>query len=222
MPLLLLDLDNTLVDRDTAFRRAAAEFFDQHEIPAAELGWLMELDASGYQPRAVVGDALLTRFPHLTPAAVNTLLSTGGADHVTVEPATLTALRQATAHGWTPVVVTNGPVAQQERKMRVSGLDREVAGWVVSEAVGVRKPDREIFVRAAEVVGASLSDGGWVVGDAPRADIGGAADLGYPSVWLALGRTWPSELTYRPTHVAENAAAAITYVWSDGRATVRG
>ena len=55
------------------------------------------------------------------------------------------ALRRARAAGWAPFVVTNGTVAQQERKLRHTGLDREVAGWVVSEGAGLRKPDPAIF-----------------------------------------------------------------------------
>jgi len=30
MPLMMLDLDNTLIDRDAAFRSAAEEFLAQH------------------------------------------------------------------------------------------------------------------------------------------------------------------------------------------------
>lgn len=38
MPLLLLDLDNTLVDRDAAFRTAVTDFLAQHGLPETEPG----------------------------------------------------------------------------------------------------------------------------------------------------------------------------------------
>jgi hypothetical protein len=42
------------------------------------------------------------------------------------------ALRNARAAGWVPFVVTNGTVEQQERKLRHTGLEREVACIVVA------------------------------------------------------------------------------------------
>ena len=45
MPLLMIDLDNTLVDRDAAFREAASAFLDEHALPGDDLAWLMSVDA---------------------------------------------------------------------------------------------------------------------------------------------------------------------------------
>ncbi len=55
-----------------------------------------------------------------------------------------------------PFVVTNGSVEQEERKLRHTGLDHEVAGWVISAGAGIRKPDPEIFRLAAAEAGQSL------------------------------------------------------------------
>lgn len=95
-------------------------------------------------------------------------------------------------------------------KIRASGLDRLVQGWVVSEAVGRKKPDPVIFRAAADAVGVPL-EGAWVVGDSPHADIAGAHALGLRSVWVSGGRAWAAE-GYRPTHVALDVAAAIQRV----------
>ncbi|HZC26057.1 MAG TPA: HAD family hydrolase, partial [Actinopolymorphaceae bacterium] len=205
----LLDLDNTLVDRDAAFRSAAEAFLCEHGLPASDIDWLLGVDASGYRPRSEVAETLRARYPLIDQDAVWRFLDRGAADRVRLTEPNRAALRMAVAHGWTPVVVTNGSVRQQETKLRVSGLDQEVAGWVISEAVGCRKPDPEIFAAAASIAGADLDDGGWLVGDAPHADIGGAFGVGLCSVWLHLGRTWPAELSYRPTHVADDLAAAL-------------
>ncbi|MGH3488939.1 MAG: HAD family hydrolase [Actinopolymorphaceae bacterium] len=212
MPLLLVDLDNTLLDRDAAFRQAVTEFVTAHALPLDDVAWVVEFDASGHRPRAAVAAALLDRYPDLDPHVVRDLLDNNAANLVTLAETTRTALRRANALGWTPVIVTNGRVHQQETKIKVTGLDREVAGWVVSEGVGIAKPAEAIFARAAAAVGARLADGGWVVGDSPTADIGGADGIGYPSVWLALGRTWPAELAYRPTRVADDVSTAIHVV----------
>lgn len=124
-------------------------------------------------------------------------------------PESLTAARDA---GWIPVVVTNGAVRQQERKLRHTGLDRLVSGWVISEGAGVRKPDRRIFQLAAEQVSVPI-EGAWMIGDSAAADIGGAHNAGLRSVWLHRGRPWP-DLEFAPTAQAGGVVEAIAAVIS--------
>ncbi|WP_229852315.1 HAD family hydrolase [Streptomyces albospinus] len=62
------------------------------------------------------------------------------------------ALGKAQADGWTCVIVTNGRTVQQEAKIRDTGLDQLVQGWVISEDVGHKKPEPEIFQAAAATV----------------------------------------------------------------------
>lgn len=211
MRLLLIDLDNTLVDRDAAFRTAAASFLADHALPAEDLAWLTTVDASGYTPRSEVGRGVRGRYgTAVSEAAVQDLLDRGAAEHVTLPDASRAALTEAAADGWTCVIVTNGRVAQQETKIRHTGLDRLVHGWVVSEAVGCEKPAPEIFRAAADAVGASLN-GAWMIGDSPHADIRGAVGVGARSVWVSGDREWPG-VPYRPTHVTPDTATAIRHV----------
>lgn len=211
MPLLLLDLDNTLVDRDAAFRAAVADFLARYDLPAADLAWATAVDAGGYATRQDVATALLARYGAAVPsAAVHTLLDTGAADRVVLAPSSRDALVGARASGWTCVVVTNGRTVQQETKIRRTGLDRLVDGWVVSESVGHKKPEPEIFRAAARAVGSGLP-GAWVVGDSPTADVAGAHALGLRSVWVANGRFWQGS-SCPPTHITEDVAAAIQHV----------
>ncbi|MFE4176424.1 HAD family hydrolase [Streptomyces sp. NPDC056909] len=208
MPLLMLDLDNTLVDRDAAFRKAAAALLAEHALPESDIAWLMSVDAGGYTPRRSVADAIAERYgPALPVRAVRSLLERGGADRVVLSEAVREALGVAVAEGWSCVIVTNGPTAQQEEKIRNAGLDALVDGWVISEKAGHKKPAPEIFLAAAAIIGASL-DGAWVVGDSPRADIAGADGIGVRSVWVSGGRPW-TETDYRPTLVADDTASAI-------------
>jgi putative hydrolase of the HAD superfamily len=117
------------------------------------------------------------------------------------------ALRDAQGAGWVPFVVTNGTVEQQERKLRHTGLDQEVAGWVISEGAGLRKPDPAIFRLAAVRAGQPL-DGAWMIGDSAEADIVGARNAGLPGIWLHRGRPWPVE-TYQPAYVADSFPRAV-------------
>nr|WP_240982640.1 HAD family hydrolase [Streptomyces sp. S3(2020)] len=204
--MLLIDLDNTLVDRDAAFREAASRFLTEHALPETELDWLTTLDAGGYTPRQDVARSMIERYG-LPESSVRRLLDDGVAERVVLPDATRRALIGARANGWTCVIVTNGRVLQQETKIRSTGLDRLVHSWVVSEAVGHKKPAPEIFEAAAATAGASLRDAR-VIGDSPHADIRGAIGIGAHSVWVSGGHVW-SEPEYRPTWIAPDAAAAI-------------
>jgi putative hydrolase of the HAD superfamily len=203
MPLLLLDLDNTLVDRDRAFREAVTAY-----LPGADLAWVMSVDAHGYTPRDEVAAALEDRYG--ASPTIRALLDDGASGNVVLEEPTRQALIVARERGWTSVIVTNGRTVQQERKIRRTGLDRLVRGWIVSEAAGVKKPAPEIFQAAAALAGLPLT-GAWVIGDSARADIGGAVALGLPSVWVPNHETWPYD-DFRPTAIAVDAASAIRRV----------
>ncbi|MFD5130318.1 HAD family hydrolase [Streptomyces olindensis] len=210
MPLLLLDLDNTLVDRDAAFRAAVTDFLAEHDLPTSDLTWVMAIDAGGYTARDEVAAALTDRYGDVVPTtAIHALLDSGAADRVVLADSAREALGQAAADGWTCAIVSNGRTTQQEAKIRKTGLDRLVHGWVVSEAVGHKKPAPEIFRAAADAVGVPLP-GSWVIGDSPHADIAGAHALGLRSVWVTDGRAWTQD-PYRPTHIAEDVASAINH-----------
>lgn len=62
---MMLDLDNTLIGRDGAFRIAVTAFLKNHQLLAADAGWPMPVDASGDTHRAepVAGAAAGTRGP---------------------------------------------------------------------------------------------------------------------------------------------------------------
>ncbi|MFG2487955.1 HAD family hydrolase [Streptomyces virginiae] len=208
MPLLMLDLDNTLVDRDAAFRDAVSTFLAEHHLPATDVTWVMTVDAGGYTARRDVAVAMNDRFRGRVPAtAVQALLDRGGADRVVPADAVRDALHRALADGWTCVIVTNGCTVQQEAKILRAGLDRLVQGWVVSERVGFKKPDPKIFHAAADAVGVPLA-GAWIIGDSAHADIAGADALGLRSIWVSNGRTWDQD-SYRPTRIAEDFVTAI-------------
>jgi putative hydrolase of the HAD superfamily len=64
----------------------------------------------------------------------------------------------------------------------------------------VRKPDRAIFLHAAQRLGVEPS-GCLFVGDNPVADILGAHACGMRTAWLANRSKWPDELSPRPDAV---------------------
>ncbi|MFY1637773.1 HAD family hydrolase [Solwaraspora sp. WMMB335] len=211
MPLLLLDLDNTLLDRAGAFRVWGQEFLASIEAPPDDIDWLVSVDADGLTDRWDLADAIRGRY-QLRVSSIDLVeaLHDGVVEHTRLDPLVACTLRIARDAGWVPVVVSNGTVRQQEAKIRRTGLDRYVADWVISEAAGVSKPNPRIFALAAQSVRMRLR-GAWMIGDSPEADIGGAAAVGLPSVWLHRGRSWLDN-RYAPTREAAGVIPAVAAV----------
>ena len=214
MPLLFVDLDNTLIDRAGAYRRWAASYLRSRGAPPSLLPAMVTADGDGLRPKPEVA-ADLTMLLGLTEdeaAGIVTVLRRGVVENLVPDDSVSAALASARSAGWYVVIVTNGVTAQQESKIRLLGLDEEVDGWVVSEAVGVAKPDAEIFDLAEKTVPEETTlDGAWMIGDTPEADIAGAVNAGISSVWLHRGRPYPEGLP-EPTTRAASFAEAVAIV----------
>jgi putative hydrolase of the HAD superfamily len=216
VPLLLVDLDNTLIDRAGAFVRWAREFASVRGGGEADAQWLVAADRDGLESRERLAALISERFglDGRGETGLVAQLRGGLVGQVIPNVAVARALRDARTAGWVPFVVTNGTVEQQERKLRHTGLDREVAGWVISEGAGIRKPDPGIFRLAAERAGQSL-DGAWMIGDSAEADIGGARNAGLPGVWLHRGRPWPLD-ALQPDRAAGSFREAVRIILAAG------
>ena len=208
---MFLDLDNTVLDRTGAFRTWAERFLDGIGAPSPDLDWLMSVDADGLTDRWDVADAIRDRY-RLSASSVDLVdeMREGVVANSRLDPLVACALRIADDAGWVPVLVTNGATRQEDTTIRRTGLDRYVADWVISEEVGVSKPNPRIFALAAERVRMRMR-GAWVVGDSPEADIGAAAEMGLPSVWLHRGRRW-MESRFEPTATAGGIIPGIAAV----------
>jgi putative hydrolase of the HAD superfamily len=216
VPLVLLALDDTLLDRSGAFRLWAKGFLDEIGAPQEDLDWLLSVDADGLTPRWDLADLIRERY-QLTIPSIDVVeeLYEGPLAYEKLDPLVGCALQIAGDAGFVPVVVTNGPAEQQENRIRRTGLDRYVADWVISEQAGVSKPNPRIFALAAQRVRMRLG-GAWVVGDSPEADIGGAAAMGLPSVWLHRGREW-TDSRFAPTRVVGNVIQGVSAIMAAPR-----
>jgi putative hydrolase of the HAD superfamily len=216
VPLLLLDLDNTLIDRAGPFRALAREVLARIEAPADDLEWLLAVDNDGLTSRWEVAEAIRLRYG-LAISTVDLIeaLHDGVVAHSRLDPLVACAVEIAGNAGWVPVVVSNGAMRQQEAKIRMTGLDRYLADWVISEEVGIGKPDPRIFRVAAERARMGFR-GAWMIGDSPDSDIGGAMAVGIRSVWLHRGRQW-TESRFTPTITADSPISALAAVLGNTR-----
>ena len=211
MVLLLVDLDNTLLDRASAFELWAIGFVRALGGTGSEVAWLIDADRDGYAPRESLAGAIKVRFG--LDRAIEDIVHELLFDHVDLmflDTDTAKALKNAREHGWKIAVVTNGTTAQQTLKIRTAGLESYVDAVVISESEGVKKPDPEIFRIAAGRLGLDLT-GGWMVGDHPTADIAGGKAAGLKTGWVSRGKEW-ADSSMRPNLVAETAAEVIEAV----------
>jgi len=89
-------------------------------------------------------------------------------------------------------LITNGPSDIQRLKLAQAGLAGAFAAEVISGELGVGKPHPEVFLGLLERLdaepGASV-----MVGDSWERDVEGALAAGMSAVWIADGRTPPSQ-----------------------------
>lgn len=105
--------------------------------------------------------------------------------------------------------VTNGSAVAQERKLRVSGLDRLFDGIFISDKVGAEKPTVEFFDRVFAQIPEGRGDV-VIVGDSLTSDIRGANNAGIACCWYnPEGKSAPENLRIDYTITDLNQITAI-------------
>lgn len=88
-------------------------------------------------------------------------------------------------------LITNGLTLVQRGRIRTSGMERFFSAILISEEVGIAKPDPGFFRLAADALALPASEL-LCVGDNPGADIAGARGAGIAGCWYnPAGRPWP-------------------------------
>lgn len=229
---VLLDADNTLFDYD----RAEAEALDEtlaEAAPKAPRGEAVEayhainagywklyeqgkIDSAGLQsgrwvdlfrrmglngdPAAAAGTyvARLSQKSHVLDGAVETVRELA---------------RRAKL-----CLVTNGLSRVQRGRLAGSGFADSFTAILISEEMGLAKPDPRFFQAAVDALG--LSPGRLLcIGDNPAADIAGARGAGIDACWYApAGNPWPGP-GEPPQHVIRCLADVLAIVPAPDRST---
>jgi putative hydrolase of the HAD superfamily len=187
---VLFDLDGTLYDRDEVVLRVAHEQLETFRDRFGDvdrdriIARTLELDDHGYARRVDVYRGLLAG------AAVDPELARDlEADfwdcycrHCLQPEDTIRTLEALRSAGKKLAVVTNGPIEWQSRKLRTLELAEHFDEVIISDAVGVAKPDARIFNLTLERLGVA-ADEALFVGDHPELDVGGARAAGLRAAW---------------------------------------
>ncbi|GAA4598132.1 HAD family hydrolase [Planotetraspora phitsanulokensis] len=183
--LALFDLDNTLIDLDAAFVSWAEEFAEDHGLGQDGVGWLLSLDRNGLPHRELFFRAVRDQFRLSHPVEDLWAAYRRRMPYlVECRPEVLAGLSELRAEGWRVGIVTNGMADNQLGKIQRTGLADVVHGYALSGAEGIRKPDIGLFEIAAQRCGATLSMGGWMVGDHFIKDIAGGRTASLRTVWI--------------------------------------
>lgn len=184
MPLLLVDMDDTLVDRELTFGRWADKHLGRR-VPA---------------PLCRVAQRIQL---HRLVARLVALYERSEPRCYRLEEGVEGALRRARQAGWQIALITNGNRRTQPAKIRSAGIEPLVDAVVISSHEGFAKPDPRVFRLAAQRAGCTL-EGAWAIGDDLRQEIAGARRLGLRSVWVnKLGRPGSEDVDLEAKHLPE-------------------
>ena len=207
---ILFDLDNTLFDREAAFRRVAEAFYREHPSVSATgtledvVEKLVEWDEDGYGDRDKMRRRWLNEWPDIgkSPAELEGWYRSAMEDAVAPDTEINEFLADLNEQQVPWGIITNGPPSQHV-KCKAAGLT-ELAGFViVSGEVGYEKPDPWIYWDALRRLTIEEPTDALMVGDNPTSDIDGAKRVGMRAAWVRRGRDYPEGLE-RPDYVIES------------------
>ena len=101
-------------------------------------------------------------------------------------------------------ILSNGFKELQSRKMHTAGIDKYFDKLILSEDIGVNKPNPELFEHALRTTGSKLSES-IMIGDMFETDITGAANIGMEQIYYnPKGKQGHSfKPTYEVAHLLE-------------------
>jgi putative hydrolase of the HAD superfamily len=216
---VLFDLDETLLDRTSSL----VDFLsDQHRRFRNRLGrpefqaWcdkFLSLDNRGRVHKSIVYPTILAWFGG-DPTAADELLADYRQEccrHARSFPGMAQTLADIRSRGLAMGIVTNGEAEFQKRHIEALRLHALTDAILISEVEGLRKPDKALFLRAAERVNTEPARC-LFVGDNPSADILGAHAAGMRTAWFRCGMIWPQELKGPPGATIETLAEILKVI----------
>jgi len=100
-------------------------------------------------------------------------------------------------------IISNGFKESTLTKMDKSGLNPYFANVIISEDVGVNKPDKAIFEYALRLASAQKEES-IMIGDSLEADIRGAQDYGIKAIYFnPMNKEKPEDVVWQITHLEE-------------------
>lgn len=98
-------------------------------------------------------------------------------------PGALEMLKSLKSKGYRLCMITNGMKEVQHSRIKISGLDEIFEHFIISDEIGVAKPDKAFFDEVLKRLDVDSLERSLVIGDTPQSDILGANNYGIDSCW---------------------------------------
>ena len=200
-PHLWFDLDETLLDFTRAARTALHDVFNRLDIEASEANILLyetcnhecwtALENGEMTAQFLRGERFrrfLERLGHATeeaPEAVNDFYLRQLVEHTEPLPGALETLRRLRKGGHTISIITNGLREVQPPRLERTGVAELVNGTtVISDDIGVAKPDVRYFDHVWDQLGRPPKNEITVIGDSANSDLRGGMNFGVRTIWI--------------------------------------
>lgn len=209
---LLLDSDDTILDFTTAQRRTVQQTLEHFEFPADEAAQNLFLEIEEkiweeFNQGKIKKEKLLTeRFTRFfrqigreaDPRVMNEYYLAVLSHHPEPVPGADVFLKTVSEVA-TLAVLTNGLEGVQIPRIRMSGLGRYLDDVLISEKVGIAKPNPKLFDLALKRLGVENKRRVLVVGDSLTADIKGGNAAGLDTCWINPAGQ-PNDTGIQPTY----------------------
>lgn len=184
------DLDETILDRrgslmDFVIWQARGMLASELSNEQSFVQRFIELDSNGAQWKDKVYKQLIDEFSIKNWTASELLASYElcFCGFCKPRPGVVGAIKELVAMGLKCAIVSNGKSPFQERNFAALNVSHLFEVVIVSQAVGMRKPEKEIFELACKKLNVEPWEAVFV-GDNPTADIKGANNAGIYSIFV--------------------------------------
>ena len=211
---IFFDADDTLFDYPCAERAALLACLKEFRIPVEPGSFIAayrrhnhdvwrefergETDQATLRVERFRRLAVELAIPDLPLERVSALYLAALADQSQLLPGALDLVR-GLAKEFPLALITNGIAAVQNKRFAASPITACFRSIVISEEVGIAKPDPRIFRPALEKLGVAAADVLYV-GDSVTSDMAAARNAGMDFCWVNPGRV-PVPPGYAPVHV---------------------
>lgn len=187
---IIFDLDGTLLDRERSLRLFLEDQFERyreyftHVQKNDYINYFIAYDEHGYVKKDRVYKALLNQLDIHYIEKKDLLLDydLNYPKFATGYPDLKDIISRIQNRGLKIGIITNGKVSHQSYIIDVLGIEKYVLETLISEAVGYRKPEPEIFMMMCDKLGVKPEECIFV-GDNPVNDIEAAHRIGMKTVF---------------------------------------
>lgn len=194
---VVFDLDGTLHQREPSIIRFARQMYDDYSIDLSVDAWVahyLKVDDRGYGgPTAGLFDRLVREFElPVDPDTLTNRYRTTAWDEPALYADATATVGEIRSFGLKTAILTNGSQHSQNAKIENSGLTRHFDAIVISDVIGVKKPDPGAFDHVCRLLNVEPA-ATVMVGDSATHDIVGGKKAGLSTVWVRrVG--WPEDI----------------------------